>query len=129
MGIDELMRALVRIPTARLAVIGTGASERQLRQLAQRLGVGGRTRFLGRVPDGDLRTWYAAAAAVVMPTAAYEEFGLVTAEALACATPIVATPIGASPELLRPLDPRLVAASARAEAIAAAITGALSRRE
>jgi glycosyltransferase involved in cell wall biosynthesis len=126
MGIDQLLRALVRVPEAYLAVIGTGVSDYPLRRLAETLGVGARTRFLGRVSDDELRMWYAAADVVVMPTAAYEGFGLVTAEALACGTPVVATPIGASPELLRPLDPRLVAANAGAEAIAEAIKQALS---
>jgi glycosyltransferase involved in cell wall biosynthesis len=125
-GIGELLRALIRLPKVNLAVIGTGPCEGRLRRLAETLGVGARTQFLGRVSDADLRTWYAAADVVVMPTAAYEGFGLVTAEALACGTPVVATPVGASPELLRPLDPRLVASSASGEALAAAIGEALS---
>jgi glycosyltransferase involved in cell wall biosynthesis len=126
MGIDQLLRALLRVPDAYLAVIGTGVSEQALRRLAETLGVDTRVRFLGGVSDVDLRTWYAAADVVVMPTAAYEGFGLVTAEALACGTPVVATPVGASPELLAPLEPRLVAANAGAEAIAEAIKQALS---
>jgi glycosyltransferase involved in cell wall biosynthesis len=126
MGVDQLLRALVRVPKACLAVIGTGESERRLRELAETLGVSARTRFLGRLPDADLRTWYAAADVVIMPTAAYEGFGLVTAEALACGTPVVATPVGASPELLHPLDSRLVAANPGGKAIAEAITKALA---
>jgi glycosyltransferase involved in cell wall biosynthesis len=126
MGIDVLLHALVHVPEANLAVIGTGSSERRLRRLAQSLGVNARTQFLGRVPDADLRTWYAAADVFVLPTAAYEGFGLVTAEALACGTPVVATPVGASPELLRPLDPRLVASNMSGEELAAAIRHALS---
>jgi glycosyltransferase involved in cell wall biosynthesis len=126
MGIDILLQALERLPEATLAVIGTGSSERRLRRLAEALGVDARTQFLGRVPDPDLRTWYAAADVVVMPTAAYEGFGLVTAEALACGTPVVATPVGASPELLRPLDRGLVASKASGEELATAIGHALS---
>jgi glycosyltransferase involved in cell wall biosynthesis len=126
MGIDELMRALVHLPDAHLVVIGKGTSEVTLKRLAERLGVRARTQFLGRVSDVDLRKWYAGADVVVMPTAAYEGFGLVTAEALACGTPVVGTPVGASPELLRPLDPHLVAVDASGEALATAIKQALS---
>jgi glycosyltransferase involved in cell wall biosynthesis len=126
MGIDELLRALVHLPDAHLVVIGKGTSELPLKRLAETLGVRARTQFLGRVSDVDLRKWYAGADVVVMPTAAYEGFGLVTAEALACGTPVVGTPVGASPELLRPLDPHLVAADASGEALAAAIKQAFS---
>jgi len=125
-GVDELLRALVHVPEVSLAVIGTGVCEGRLRRLARMLGVDTRTEFLGRIRDADLRTWYAAADVVVMPTAAYEGFGLVTVEALACGTPVVASPVGASPELLRPLDSRLVASTPSGEALAAAIRAVLS---
>ena len=55
------------------------------------------------------------------PTVAYEGFGLVTIEALASGTPVVGTPIGATPELLEPLEPRLLARGADAPALADAI--------
>jgi glycosyltransferase involved in cell wall biosynthesis len=37
-----------------------------------------------------------------------EGFGLSTAEALACGTPVVATDRGANPEVLGPVDPALL---------------------
>jgi glycosyltransferase involved in cell wall biosynthesis len=109
MGIEELLHALTRLAEAKLVVIGTGVSESALRRLTASLGLEKRVQFIGRVDDDDLRTWYAAADVVAVPTIAYEGFGLVTAEALACGTPVVATAVGASPELLDPLDPDLVA--------------------
>jgi glycosyltransferase involved in cell wall biosynthesis len=50
---------------------------------------------------------------------------MVTAEALATGTPVVGTPVGATPELLLPLEPRLVARGTDASALADAISGAL----
>ena len=47
-------------------------------------------------------------------------------EALACGTPVVGTPVGATPELLTPLDPRLVAPEAGEEALARTIDDALA---
>jgi glycosyltransferase involved in cell wall biosynthesis len=50
---------------------------------------------------------------------------MATVEALASGTPVVGTAVGATPEVLAPLDPRLVAISADPEPLAAAITDAL----
>ena len=72
-----------------------------------------------------LREWYRAADLFVLPPAPHEGFGMATLEALASGTPVVAAPVGANPELLAPLDPRLLARSAGPDDLAAAITGAL----
>ena len=44
----------------------------------------------------------------MLPTRELEGFGLVTVEALACGTPVLGTPVGATPEILVPLSPALV---------------------
>jgi UDP-N-acetylglucosamine 2-epimerase (non-hydrolysing) len=121
MGLDRLLRALPAISTDySLAVAGTGNAA-ELEALAHELGLGGRVRFLGAVGDQELVDWYRAADLFVLPTVAYEGFGMVTAEALACGTPVVGTPIGATPELLEPLEPHLLAASSEPDDLAAAI--------
>jgi glycosyltransferase involved in cell wall biosynthesis len=51
-----------------------------------------------------LADWYRAADLFVLPTTAYEGFGMATVEALASGTPAVGTAIGATPEVLGPLD-------------------------
>lgn len=109
MGLENLLQALVDVPaTARLVVVGVGPLDPALRGLAARLGVADRVRFVGRVSDDELVDWYRAADTFVLPTVAYEGFGMATVEALACGTPVVGTPVGATPELLDPLDSRLV---------------------
>jgi len=50
---------------------------------------------------------------------------MATVESLASGTPVVGTAIGATPELLAPLDPRLVAPTADPEPLASTITDAL----
>ena len=128
MGIDRLLRALPLIgrDDATLVVAGTGSLTAELPRLAAELGVAERVLFVGRVADdARLADWYRAADLFVLPTTAYEGFGMATAEALASGTPVVGTAVGATPELLEPLDPRLVAESPDPEALAQAIKGAL----
>jgi glycosyltransferase involved in cell wall biosynthesis len=129
MGLEELLHAVAELSAAqemRLALVGGGVLEPKLRRLAVALGLGDRVLFAGKVPDDELRDWYRAADLFVLPTLAEEGFGLVTAEALASGTPVVGTPIGATPELLKPLDPRLVAEGTDPEALAAAVRRGLA---
>lgn len=123
MGLEELIdaTAMLDVPGLRVAIGGSGPLEAELD--AQRLATGhpDRVDLLGRIPDEDLVDWYRAADLVVVPTVAYEGFGLVTVEALACGTPVVGTPVGATPELLRPLDERLVSRGADPSALAEAV--------
>jgi glycosyltransferase involved in cell wall biosynthesis len=128
MGVEQLLRAVQRLADRRLTlvVVGRGRLDAALRSLSAELGLEREVRFVGSVPDDELGDWYRAADLFVLPTAAYEGFGMVTAEALASGTPVVGTPVGATPELLAPLDPRLVARGTDADALADAISEALA---
>jgi glycosyltransferase involved in cell wall biosynthesis len=129
MGIEQLLEAIQMTRSdgldLRLAVIGSGSLEQPLRALAVELGLENVVDFRGRVPDSTLPDWYRAADLFVLPTIAYEGFGMVTVEALASGVPVVGTPVGATPELLAPLDTRLIARTADAVGLAAAIRDAL----
>jgi glycosyltransferase involved in cell wall biosynthesis len=128
MGLERLLMAaqeLVRSHDLVLVIVGRGSLEGRLRRLCRDLGLEGRVRFVGQVADDELRDWYRAADLFVLPTIAYEGFGMATVEALASGTPVVGTPVGATPELLEPLDTRLVARNSEPEALTAAIAGAL----
>jgi glycosyltransferase involved in cell wall biosynthesis len=128
MGIEQLLRA-IRILDAddlKVAVVGGGMLTDKLRALGSSLGLDGRVSFVGRVPEDELHDWYRAADLFVLPTVAYEGFGMATVEALASGTPVVGTPAGATPELLEPLDRRLVARGSDAGSLAVAIRDALA---
>jgi len=126
MGIDRLLRALPLLGRATLVVVGSGSLAGDLPRLAAELGVAERVLFVGPVSDdARLVDWYRAADLFVLPTTAYEGFGMATVESLASGTPVVGTAIGATPELLAPLDPRLVAPTADPEALASTIADAL----
>jgi glycosyltransferase involved in cell wall biosynthesis len=51
----------------------------------------------------------------------------VTLESLACGTPVIGTRVGATPELLEPLDRTLLADAPTPDALARAILGFLAR--
>ena len=121
-GIDTLIEAMNSVvekhPDALLLVGGTGYLESQLKAQVRQNGLSDYIRLLGFVPEDDLPTYYGAANLSVLPTKQLEGFGLSTIESLSCGTPVVATPVGANPEVLNPLDERLVCTDASAESLA-----------
>jgi glycosyltransferase involved in cell wall biosynthesis len=78
-----------------LIIVGTGPMEKSLRRIAER-----HICLLGEVDDVKLRELYATSQALIQ--ASEEDFGLVTLEALACGTPIIAYSQGAVREVMEP---------------------------
>lgn len=73
----------------------------RIRQITADAGVADRTEILGMVPADDLPRLYGSADVMVFPTVwGTEGFGLVAAEAMACGTPVVASRVGAIPEVV-----------------------------
>ena len=122
MGLDRLLEAMARLryfhPNAHLVVAGTGSRADELRRQAATLGIADRVDFVGFIDDTRLAAYYQAADAFVLPTRELEGFGLVTVEALACGTPVLGTPVGATPELLAPLERSLLFRDASVAGIA-----------
>jgi glycosyltransferase involved in cell wall biosynthesis len=122
LGVEALVEAFHRLPPrTHLVVAGEGKLAPRLHELASDLGVGDRVRLVGAQGEDGMRLWYRAADLFVLPPAPHEGFGMATLEALASGTPAVAAPVGANPEVLGPLEPRLLARSARPGDMAAAI--------
>lgn len=122
MGIDVLIDAIASIDDDLvLAVAGSGASHDHLVERVRMRGLQSRVRFLGAVSEDDLRSLYAAADLFILPTVAYEGFGMSTVEALAAGTPTLGTSVGATPEIVGALGPEFVVPEADAEALAASI--------
>lgn len=109
LAVEAFRQALAVTPKLQLFIAGQGSLREELEALVRPLGLGDRIRFLGYVPDDELPDLYRAADAALMPTRALEGFGLSTLEALASGTPVLATPVGGSVEILSGLDPRLLA--------------------
>jgi glycosyltransferase involved in cell wall biosynthesis len=121
MGIDQLLQALVevkhQVPDVWLAIAGKGALRISLEQKAQELGLQNHVKFLGYVPDEQLPVAYQAADLTVVPSQSLEGFGLILLESLACGTPVLSTPVGGMPEVLRPFQPSLITETPTSEAL------------
>lgn len=98
--LDLVLEALAALPpTVCLWVIGgRSSSSTQYANLARRLGVAERVQFLGTVNDAE--RYYQAADVFVLPSD-YETWGLVVMEAMACGTPVLMTPVGCAPHVVR----------------------------
>ncbi len=84
-----------------LVVVGAAqAEENGLGSDLRRLGLDGRVRFLGRIPDQELAALYSGAGLFVFPTL-YEGFGLPALEAMACGAPVVCSNAASLPEVVQ----------------------------
>ncbi|MEE8436080.1 MAG: glycosyltransferase family 4 protein [bacterium] len=98
-----LLHALARLPAGVTLRIVDDAppAKRLLADQARQLGLEARVRFLGKLNDTALREEYRRCTLLVQPSL-YEGFGLPAAEAMSCGTPVVATAVGAVPEVVTP---------------------------
>ena len=89
-GVFRLLPAFARGAgtEAHLIVVGEDRAEARAKALARDLGIGGRAHFLGGRED--VRPWYGAADAFVLPTL-YDPFPNAALEAMACGLPVVVT--------------------------------------
>ncbi|MFF7236731.1 glycosyltransferase [Streptomyces collinus] len=100
-GFDRAIRALAGVPDAELLVaggpeadlLGTEPEAERLLTIAGEYGVGDRVTLLGGV-GRDRMPRLMSSADLVLSLPRYEPFGIVPLEAMACATPVVATAVG-----------------------------------
>ncbi|MCX8114122.1 MAG: glycosyltransferase, partial [Burkholderiaceae bacterium] len=109
-GHHLVIEALARLPNFQLLIVGTGPERAALESLAASLGVSERVRFVGAVPQPELAAYYSAADVLVLASSR-EGWANVLLEAMACGTPVVATRIWGTPEVVAaPVAGRLAAA-------------------
>lgn len=96
-GVAESIKAIARFPEDQLWIIGNDRSPAHYQQLAKRLGVIDRVRFLG--PQTDVTPYLGAADAFLLPSW-YDPFPNACIEALACGLPVIASTSTGTAELI-----------------------------
>ena len=121
-GVSTLLRAAAKLATERdvtLTIVSKPRPGGPTDVLVDELGLRDRVEFISGIDDTELAELISAAQVAVVPSF-YEGFSLPAVEAMACATPLIASHAGALPEvvgtdgdagrLITPGDPELLAA-------------------
>ncbi len=109
--------ALAQLPDVRLLIAGNGPNRGMLERLAQQLGVADRVSLLGAVPQAQLRDYYGAADALVLPSER-EGWANVLLESMACGTPVIASRVWGTPEVVAAPEAGLLMAQRSADGVA-----------
>jgi glycosyltransferase involved in cell wall biosynthesis len=132
-GADVLLRAfplvVAAVPDARLLIAGQGRQHRQLRSLADRLGVADHVEFLGHLDRAELERRFDEAWAQVIPGRWEEPLGNVTLEAMMRGTALVASDLGGPAEVVEHGRTGLLVEPASAASLGAALSDLLVDRD
>jgi glycosyltransferase involved in cell wall biosynthesis len=119
-GHHLIIEALVGLPHVSLLIAGDGPERERLNRVAESCGVASRVRFLGRVNHADLPGLYSAADLLVLASSR-EGWANVLLEAMACGTPVAATDVWGTSEVVTRPEAGVLIPKRETDAIAHAI--------
>lgn len=128
-GVDVLLRALPAILAhhrVELEIVGGGPLLEGFQSMARALQVDDHVRFVGFMEYGRMPERYANADLFILPSR-HESFSLVLAEAMAAGLPVVATRVGAIPEVVEDGRTGILVPPGDPLALARAVNDLLSR--
>jgi glycosyltransferase involved in cell wall biosynthesis len=126
-GHDLVIEALALLPPEiGLLIAGDGPEEGRLRALAAARGLGGRVRFLGRLAHAALREVYEAADILVLASSR-EGWANVLLEAMACGTPVVASNVWGTPEVVATPEAGVLMRERSGKGVAEAVAALMAR--
>ena len=125
-GHHLVIKAMKDLPDCRLIIIGNGKEEKNLRACSAEFAVADRVEFLPGIPQEKLKMYYGAADALILASSR-EGWANVLLEAMACGTPVIATPVGGNLEVVASVDAGVLLPERSASAISAGVKALLNR--
>ena len=111
-----------------LVIVGDGEERPALEARAEARGIASKVRFAGAVANAELAPWYAAADCLVLASSR-EGWPNVLLESMACGTPVVATRLASTPEIVRDPVAGELFEPREPDALAAALNRVVERQE
>jgi teichuronic acid biosynthesis glycosyltransferase TuaC len=119
-GHHLVIEAAAQLPGTTLLIAGEGPERAALEALIARLGVADRVRLLGQRPHDELPELYSAADVLVLASSR-EGWANVLLEAMACGTPVAASDVWGTPEVVAAPEAGLLVKERSGPAFAAAL--------
>jgi len=127
--LDAFAAAVRRVPDASLVIVGEGPSRAGLEARARTLRITDRVIFMGQLPRRESQHLLERAWVQVVPSLWAEPFGLVAAEALMRATPVIASDVGGPREIVEHGRTGWVVPTGDISALSDTLVAALSDRD
>lgn len=119
-GHHLIIDALINLPNTHLFLAGDGELDNLLRQQVNNLSLQNQVTFLGAIPQTELLNFYGISDCMVLASSR-EGWANVLLESMACGTPVVATPIWGTPEVVSEKSAGILTKGRSADAIEQAI--------
>ena len=97
--LEAIVLLLPRYPRLRLRIVGRGHQSAEMRDFVAKNNLDAHVAFLGPLSKMEIATEMQRSSALLHPST-YETFSVVCAEALCCGTPVIASNVGAVPEVV-----------------------------
>lgn len=131
-GIEYLLDAFPAIRRerthAQLFIVGTGPLSPGIQAQIEQMNLVGQIQLIGYVSPDSLPDWYRVADVTVVPSI-FEWFGKVSAESMACGTPVVVTERGGGADIVNEFECGRLVPLRNSQAIAEAVCAFLSGEE
>jgi glycosyltransferase involved in cell wall biosynthesis len=99
--VEAIPKTLTKLPDVKFLIIGTGRLEDDIRISLEKYVLDGTVELTGWIPRSELPDWFNKLRLLVLPSSPSEGLPNVIVEAMACGTPVLATPVSATPDVIK----------------------------